>query len=93
MVLKGKKKMKVMFICTGNICRSAMAHGLLKQKVKEERLSNIQVYSCGISAAIGDTATYEARTVMEEYGVDISKHRSKNIRYSDIEKMDLILIF
>ncbi len=83
--------MKIMFICTGNICRSAMAHGLMEKKVMDQKINNIEVFSCGIHAAIGDTPTYEARTVMEEYGVDISKHRATNIKYSDIEKMDLIL--
>ena len=82
---------KIMFICTGNICRSAMADWLMKKKVIENKLRNIEIYSCGIYAAIGDTPTYEARDVMQEYDVDISKHRATNIRYSDIEKMDLIL--
>lgn len=83
--------MKIMFICTGNICRSAMAHGLLEKKLIDKKMDNIEVYSCGISAAIGDTPTYEAKRVMEEYNVDISKHKATNIRYSNIKEMDLIL--
>lgn len=83
--------MKIMFICTGNTCRSAMAHGLFEKKIKDNKLSNIDVYSCGIYASIGDTPTYEARRVMEEYEVDISKHKSINIKYSGIKEMDLIL--
>ena len=83
--------MKIMFICTGNICRSAMAHGLLEKKLMDKKIKNIEVYSCGIHAAIGDVPTYEAKRVMEEYGVDISKHRATNIKYSNIEEMDLIL--
>lgn len=83
--------MKIMFICTGNICRSAMAHGLLEKRLAEKKINNVSVYSCGIQAAIGDTPTYEARTVMEEYDVDISKHKATNIRYSNIKQMDLIL--
>ena len=83
--------MKIMFICTGNICRSAMAHGLMLKKLTEKNINNIDVYSCGIYASIGDIPTYEATRVMEEYGVDIKKHRATNIRYSDIKEMDLIL--
>lgn len=83
--------MKIMFICTGNICRSAMAHGLFVKKLIDTKIDNIEVYSSGIYASIGDIPTYEARRVMEEYGVDIKHHRATNIRYSDIEKMDLIL--
>lgn len=83
--------MKIMFICTGNICRSAMAHGLLEKKLEDKRINNVEVYSCGIYASIGDMPTYEARRVMEEYDVDIKKHRATNIRYSNIKDMDLIL--
>ena len=84
--------MKIMFICTGNICRSAMAHWLLEEKLKENRINNIEVYSCGIYAQNGDIPTYEAKKVMkDEYGIDISKHRAINIYDSDIEQMDLIL--
>lgn len=38
--------MKIMFICTGNICRSAMAHKLMEKKVKDNNLKNIEIYSC-----------------------------------------------
>lgn len=83
--------MKIMFICTGNICRSAMAQGLFQKKLIDKKIKNVEVYSCGIHAAIGDTSTYEARTVMEEYDVDISKHLATNIKFSKIKEMDLIL--
>jgi len=85
------KYMKIMFICTGNICRSAMADGLFRKKLNDRKINNIEVYSSGIYASIGDTPTYEARRVMEEYGVDIKKHRATNIKYSEIKNMDLIL--
>ncbi|MCI9177804.1 MAG: hypothetical protein HFJ28_04445 [Clostridia bacterium] len=42
--------MKVMFICTGNICRSAMAEAMLKKMVEQKNRSNIEVYSCGVYA-------------------------------------------
>ena len=84
--------MKIMFICTGNICRSAMADWLLKQKIKDKNIKDIEVYSCGVYAEDGDTPTWEAkRVMMDEYSIDISQHRATNIRNSNIEKMDLIL--
>lgn len=82
--------MKIMFICTGNICRSAMAHSMLLKKAKEQN-KNVQVYSCGIWAQDGDIATYEGRTVMKNYGIDLSSHRATNIKKSNIEDMDVIL--
>lgn len=82
--------MKIMFICTGNICRSAMADGMLK-KMAIDRNLNLEVYSCGIYAEDGDHATYNAIYAARNYDVDISNHRAKNIRNSKIKEMDIIL--
>lgn len=83
--------MKIMFICTGNICRSAMAHKLMEKKIKDKNINNIEIYSCGIFAEDGDIPTDNAKEVMKEYEIDISLHRATNIRNSKIKDMDLIL--
>ena len=81
--------MKIMFVCTGNTCRSAMAHHMLEKMIKEK--DNVEVYSCGIYADSGEPATYSAIDVMKEYGVDMNNHRATNIKETKIEQMDLIL--
>ena len=84
--------MKIMFICTGNICRSAMAQWLLKQKLDDKEIKNVEVYSCGVYAQDGDIPTWEAkRVMMDEYSIDMNKHRATNILNSNIKEMDLIL--
>lgn len=83
--------MKIMFICTGNICRSAMAEAMLKKMLQENKKENIEVYSCGLSADEGDIPTQNAIETMKDYGIDLKNHRATNIKYSNIEKMDLIL--
>ena len=84
--------MKIMFICSGNTCRSAMAQYILDKRMKEEgKDKSIEVYSCGIYAEDGDIPTYEGIEVMKEYGIDISGHRAINIRNSNIKDMDVIL--
>lgn len=84
--------MKIMYICTGNICRSAMAHKLLEKKAQELKRNDIEVYSCGVYAQNGDIPTWEAKTVMkDEYDVDMNTHKATNIRDSKIKEMDLIL--
>ena len=83
--------MKVMFICTGNICRSAMAHVMLEEKIKGKNIKNVEVYSSGIYSENGDRSTYNAIEVMKEYGINLKEHRATNIRNSNIEEMDLIL--
>lgn len=38
--------MKIMFVCTGNICRSAMAHWLMEKKIKDNNIKDVEIYSC-----------------------------------------------
>lgn len=83
--------MKIMFICTGNICRSAMADWLMKKKLQERNITNIKIYSSGIFAMQNDISTDEAIEVMEEYGVDLKNHRATPTIKSNIKEMDLIL--
>ncbi len=82
--------MKIMFICTGNICRSAMADALLKKMVAENN-KNVEVYSAGVSAYTGDEPTYNAIEAMKEYGINLTNHRATHIENSKIKEMDLIL--
>lgn len=84
----------IMFVCTGNICRSAMAEVLLKHKIKGKQIEKeLNICSSGISAYNKDIPTDEAIKVMkEEYDVDLSNHEATNIRNSNIKNMDLILV-
>ena len=83
--------MKIMFICTGNICRSAMAQAMLEKKLKENNIE-AEVCSCGLFAHNGDIPTIEGVTVLDTiYDVDLTKHRATNIDNSNIKDMDIIL--
>lgn len=67
-----------------------MAEGMMKKLIKENNI-DAEIYSCGIYAETGDSATYNAQEAVKEYGVDISSHKATNIRETKIEEMDLIL--
>ncbi len=82
--------MKIMFVCTGNTCRSAMADGFAKKIIKDKNL-NIEVYSAGIFAMTGEHASYNSVAIMKEYDVDIALHKATAIEQSNVEEMDLIL--
>lgn len=82
--------MNIMFVCTGNTCRSAMAEGLAKKKINDKKL-DINVSSSGIFAMEGEHASYNSVAIMKEYDTDILMHKSTPIENSNIEEMDLIL--
>lgn len=83
---------KIMFICTGNTCRSVMAEGLLKKLLEQYNEKRIEVYSAGLHASKGEYTTDEAVKVMKEkYDVNILQHQSINVKESNIKEMDLIL--
>ncbi len=81
----------ILIVCTGNSCRSAMAEGYLKKRLKELS-EHISVNSAGTAAIYGAGASPEAVRVMKEADVDISGHQSKPIVSGMIERADIILV-
>ena len=84
----------ILFVCTGNTCRSAIAEGMFKKMLEERTKGNskIKVISAGISALPGISPTFEAISVMFEQGIDISQHYAQELQEELIKKADLILV-
>lgn len=82
--------MNILFVCTGNTCRSPMAAGLMN-KIAMERDLDVRIESAGIFANEGENASSEAIVVMRKYGVDLTGHHAQPINEELIEKSDLIL--
>ncbi len=72
---------KIIFICTGNTCRSPMAEGYLKSK----GIKGLEVLSRGIMAD-GSPVAQNSVTVMLEKGIDISDHISAQLTYAEAEE-------
>ena len=79
-----KEKLKILFLCTGNSCRSQMAEGWTK-KLKED---SIDVFSAGVET---HGLNPDAVKVMAEAGVDISSHRSKLIDEFKDTELDAVI--
>ena len=81
----------VMFVCTGNICRSAMAEKYFNYKISEKNLEEkYKAISSGTSAINGESSTENAIEVMKKYGIDLSNHEAVNIKNADILNADYI---
>ena len=83
---------RILFICTGNICRSPFAEGLLKRFVREKGFGEIEVQSAGLLALPGNAATAMAQRVAAEHDVDLSHHRAKTVSEALLAWCDLALV-
>ncbi len=82
--------MNILFVCTGNTCRSAMAAALFN-KIAIEKNLDVRIESAGLFANDGQPASNEAIIVMKKYDIDLLGHHSQSINTELIEKSDLIL--
>lgn len=82
---------KIMFVCSGNTCRSPMAEGLFRKYLADNNIENIEVASAGISAFAGDMVSENSVIAAKKRGVDISSHRAKSINPEDVLPVDLFV--
>ena len=86
-----KEPMKILFVCTGNTCRSAMAAAMLNDIAVKNDL-NVLIDSAGVFAEVGGKAADEAIAAMERRGIDLSGHRTKPLTDELIDMADVILV-
>ena len=84
-------KKSVLFVCTGNSCRSPLAEVLFNKRVAERKLKEFTASSAGICAAAGGSASVQSRTVAKENGADLEKFVSRQITLEMINNSDLII--
>lgn len=80
---------RILFLCTGNLCRSPMAEYFLLDLADRRRLS-LDVRSAG-TARQGVPSPPEVVTAMSRFGLDLSGHRSRTFTEDDLEGADLII--
>lgn len=84
--------MKILFVCTGNTCRSSMA-GAVAGRLLEGRsdCQNIVFASAGVAAIAGEPASREAVAVLAEMGIDLNRHRAVQLTPEAVRQADLVL--
>lgn len=82
---------RILFVCTGNSCRSVMAQGMTQQMLHQAGLRSVQVESAGVFAVEGMAPTRETLRVLQDVGVDSSAHRARSLTVQMAQDADLIL--
>lgn len=83
--------MRLLFVCSGNTCRSAMAEGIARRATAELGLQNVTVASAGTEALRGAPASDGALLVALERGDDLTAHRAQPVTAELLAGSDLVL--
>lgn len=84
--------MNVLFVCTGNTCRSPLAEGIARRELEARGWQHVQVASAGIAARPGDGASEFAVSVAARHGVPLDAHRSQPLTRELVAWADLVLV-
>src|SRR5687767_7302732 len=82
--------MRLLFVCTGNTCRSPMAQAIAREVASERGLGDVEVGSAGTSAWEGAPASDGSLLIGIEHGLDLSQHRARQLTREIIESSDIV---
>lgn len=86
------KRNKILFVCSGNTCRSPMAEAILRSKIKERKIKWWDVASRGLFAEVGCELSPNSRLVLEEIGITVSeKFAPRQLNQNIIDKSRAVI--
>src|SRR5688572_14638604 len=83
--------MKILMVCLGNICRSPMAEGILRELARQEETDVITDAARTSDYHVNEAPDHRAQAAMRKHGIEIADLRGRQLRASDFEKFDLLL--
>ena len=84
--------MKILFVCTANICRSVMAEGIFKKLLSNHiSMHTVHVHSAGIDALEGLTPDRNTNEICNKHSLRISSHKAHQLTKAMLKETDLIL--
>ena len=84
--------MKILVVCSGNICRSPMVAAYLRQRLERSGLSHVVVASAGTLGIEGAPASAQALAAMADIEIDLSHHRSRALSAADLKTSEIVLV-
>ncbi len=85
------KRKKIMFVCTGNTCRSPMAEFILKKTIKDRKIKWWSVQSRGLQAEVNNPMSAFSQTALKEIGISPDKFKPKQLKQKDMDECVLVI--